>query len=420
MPEQDVKKRDRILVIGAGFSGLSAAVEAAETGAEVILIEKQPYMGGRVAQLNKYFPKLCPPICGLEINYKRLKTSPSLTFYTMAEVIDISGQPGSYKVQVRLNPRYVNDNCVACNACAEACSSERSNDFNFGMDRTKAAYLPFNQAFPLKYVIDRKNCDSSCSKACLDACKYNAIDLDMKEETITLDVDAIIPATGWNPYEAARIDNLGFGSINNVITNMMMERLASPNGPTGGKIVRPSDGKTVDSIAFVQCAGSRDENHLQYCSYICCMASLKQTTYIREQNPASKASIFYIDIRTPGRYEQFYWKVKDDPDVELIKGKVAKVVQDEGSDDVIVEAEDILNGKKISRKFDMVVLATGMEPCGADDRIKGINYNIEGFIMPVAGISSVGCAKKPVDVAKTAQDATGAVVKSLAAARGRK
>lgn len=420
MPEQGVKKSSRILVIGAGFSGLSAAVEAAETGAEVILIEKQPYMGGRVAQLNKYFPKLCPPICGLEINFRRLKTSPSLSFYTMAEVTGISGQPGSYKVQVRLNPRYVNDNCVACNACAEACPSERSNDFNFGMNSTKSAYLPFNQSFPLKYVIDKKSCKDGCSRACVEACKYNAIDLDMKEETITVEVDAIITATGWSPYEAARIDNLGFGSVKNVITNMMMERLASPNGPTGGKIVRPSDGKPVESIAFVQCAGSRDENHLQYCSFICCMASLKQTTYIREQNPESKASIFYIDIRTPGRYEQFYWKIKEDPNVEFIKGKVAKVTQDPGSDDVLVEAEDILSGKKISRKFDMIVLATGMEPSGASDRISGINYNIEGFIMPVAGICSVGCAKKPVDVAKTAQDATGAVVKSLAAAQGRR
>ncbi|MFA5352848.1 MAG: FAD-dependent oxidoreductase, partial [Thermodesulfovibrionales bacterium] len=291
---------NRILVIGGGFSGLTTAVDAAETGAEVIIIEKNPYLGGRVAQLNKYFPKLCPPICGLEINFRRIKTNPLITVHTMAEVTNIAGGPGDYSVTVTVKPRYVNDNCVACNACTEACPAERPNEYNFGMNTTKAAYLPFNQAFPQKYVIDKDRCSGSCGKACQEACKYNAIDMDMKPETLTLKVGSIVVATGWNPYEAAKMDNLGFGKVKNVITNMMMERLASPTGPTAGKIIRPSDGKPVENIVFVQCAGSRDENHLPFCSYICCLASLKQTTYIREQNPDSKVNIFYIDIRTPG------------------------------------------------------------------------------------------------------------------------
>ena len=408
---------NRILVIGGGFSGLTTAVDAAETGTEVIIVEKNPYLGGRVAQLNKYFPKLCPPICGLEINYRRIKTNPLVKFYTMAEVESITGGPGNYNVTVKINPRHVNDNCVLCDACAQACPAERPNEFNFGMDKTKAAYLPFNQAFPQKYVIDSSHCKGDCGKVCKDACKYSAVDLDMKPETITLNVGSIVVATGWNPYDANKLDNLGFSSVKNVITNMMMERLASPAGPTSGKILRPSDGKPAQNIAFVQCAGSRDENHLHFCSYVCCLASLKQTTYIREQNPESKATIFYIDIRTPGKYEKFYWKVKEDQNVSFIKGKVADIVQDEGSDDVIVTAEDMITGDKVRMKFDMVVLATGMEPAGASKKIAGVNYNEDGFALPNSGIYPAGCTKSPIDVAKSAQDATGAALKAISTAK---
>lgn len=419
MSEQNTKQTNRILVIGGGFSGLTTAVDAAETGAEVIVIEKNPYLGGRVAQLNKYFPKLCPPICGLELNFRRLKTNPLISFYTMAEVESVSGGPGDYTVTVKLNPRYVNDNCVACNACAEACPAERPNEYNFGMDTTKAAYLPFNQAFPQKYVIDGAYCKGDCGKACEAACKYNAIDLGMKPETMNIKVNSIVTATGWNPYDANKLDILGFGTVKNVITNMMMERLASPTGPTGGKIVRPSDGKPVQNIVFVQCAGSRDENHLPFCSYICCLASLKQTTYIREQNPESKARIFYIDIRTPGKYEKFFWKVKDDPNVTLTKGKVAKITQAEGSDDVVVEAEDMQTGDKIKVRADLVVLATGMEPAGARKQIGGLTYTDEGFSVSTLGVHAAGCCKNPMDVARSAQDATSAVLKAINTGQGR-
>jgi quinone-modifying oxidoreductase subunit QmoA len=412
MPEPSGETSGRIVVIGGGFSGLTAAVDAAESGAHVTIVEKNPYLGGRVAQLNKYFPKLCPPLCGLEINFRRIRENPNIDFYTMAEVQSISGGPGDYTVTIRLNPRYVNDKCVGCHACAEACPAERPDEFNFGMNSSKAAFLPFNQAFPQKYVIDDKSCQGGCAKACQDACKYNAIDFTMKAETVTVKADAVVVATGWNPYDAKKMDILGFGKVKNVVTNMMMERLSSTNGPTEGKIVRPSDGKPVQTIAFVQCAGSRDENYLPFCSYICCMASLKQTMYLREQNPDSKVHIFYIDIRTPGKYEQFYWKVKEDPNVSFIKGKVAKVTQGE-SDDVVVEAEDMLNGGKTRVKVDMVVLATGMEPAGADGKIPGVSYGEEGFAASGKGIFAAGCTKSPLDVSKSVQDATGAALRAL-------
>jgi quinone-modifying oxidoreductase subunit QmoA len=405
-----------VLVIGGGFSGITAAVESAEAGFDVFLVEKNPYLGGRVAQLNKYFPKLCPPTCGLELNFRRIKENARIKVFTLAEVESISGSAGDYDVTVRVNPRYVNDKCVGCDACAQACPSERPNEFNFGMDKTKAAYLPFEQAFPFRYVIDDKHCAGDCMQKCKDACKYDAVDLDMKPETVRLKVSSIVAATGWNLYDASRMDNLGFGKFKNVITNMMMERLAAPNGPTRGKILRPADGKEVKNVAFVQCAGSRDENHLPYCSYICCMASLKQATYLREQYPDSKVEIFYIDIRTPGRYEKFFWDVRDDENVTLTKGKVARITQDMYTQDVVVEAEEVLTGKKVKRTFDMVVLAAGMVPSTKEAQLPGLQYTPEGFVVPSAikeGYSAVGTLKSPVDVQRSVQDATGAAIKSI-------
>ncbi len=405
-----------ILVIGGGISGLTVALEAAETGHDVTIVEKNPYLGGRVAQLNKYFPKLCPPVCGLEINYRRVKENAKVAFHTMAKVESVAARDGSFDVTVSLAPRYINGRCVACDACAQACPSYRPDDFNFGMSKTKAAYLPFEQAYPMQYVIDAASCKEGCGQKCKEACKYGAVELGMKPETLKINASAIVVATGWNPYDISKAQNLGMGRVKNVITNMMMERLAAPNGPTGGKILRPSDGKEPKKVAFVQCAGSRDENHLPYCSYICCMASLKQTTYLKEQYPEATSDIFYIDMRTPGRYEKFYWKVRDMEGVSFTKGKVARV-ENAPNDDVTVTLEDVMGGKRVQRTFDMVVLAAGMEAATRQTPLPlDINYTDEGMIIPSSlkpGIYAVGSAKSPVDVAKSVQDATGAALKSI-------
>ncbi|MEK7372042.1 MAG: CoB--CoM heterodisulfide reductase iron-sulfur subunit A family protein [candidate division NC10 bacterium] len=411
-----------ILVVGGGIAGITAAVEAAEAGYEVYIVEKSPYLGGRVAQLNKYFPKLCPPYCGLEINFQRIRKEPRLRFFTMAEVERLSGRPGRFEATIVLHPRYVNDRCTACGDCVRVCPVDRPNAFNYGMGTTKAIYLPHEMAFPMKYVIDGAACKlTECAK-CVGTCGYGAIDLTMQPRTLTLQVGAVVVTTGWKPYDATRIDNLGFGTYPNVITNVMMERLAAPNGPTKGKILRPSDGKPVESAAFIQCAGSRDVNHLGYCSGICCLASLKEATYLREQNPNAKAHIFYIDLRTPGTYDVFARKVLGDPNVSIMKGKVARIVEDPATRSLTVEAEDILSARKTTVTVDLVVLATGMVSSLDGTRLPaGVGLDGDSFIVPDAssdGIFAAGCARSPVDVATATQEGTAAALKAIQAIQG--
>ena len=406
-----------ILVVGGGISGLTTALEAAEVGYEVFLVEKNPYLGGRVSQLNQYFPKLCPPTCGLEINYRRIKDNPRIKVFTLAEVTKVNGAPGNYDVSIELSPRYVNENCTCCGDCAAACETEIDSDYDFGMKKVKGAYLPFEMAFPSRYVISPQIIGTDDAQKCADACQYDAVDLGMESKTIDFKVGAIVWSTGWEPYDATKIDNLGFGQYDNIITNMMMERLAAPNGPTKGNIVRPSDDKAPASIAFVQCAGSRDENHLPYCSYICCMASLKQATYVRERYPEARIYIFYIDIRSPGdRYEKIYKKIKEDENVFLIKGKVAEV-SDAGDGKVTVVAENAVTGEKTHQTVDMVVLATGMQPTAALAKLPAdLKTNADGFMIndfEKGGMFAAGVANKPFDVVSSNQNATGMALKAI-------
>lgn len=408
------EKHSSVLVIGGGISGITAAIETAEAGYDVYLVEKNPYLGGRVAQLYKYFPKLCPPYCGLEIFFKRIKSNPRFRYFTNAEIKNVSGSPGNFDVNIEISPRYVNSNCTGCNKCVEACPVERTNDFNYGMDNNKAIYLPHPMAFPMRYVIDPYTCKKSDGcRECADVCPYDAIELDMEPQDVNLKVGSIIVATGWKPYDASKIDNLGYGQYENVITNVMFERLAAPSGPTEGKIVRP-DGKPVKNVAFVQCAGSRDENHLPYCSAVCCLASMKQALVLREQNPEANIYIFYIDIRAPGRYEDVYRNADQDENIHFIKGKVAKVEED-ATGNLEVTAENAVTSEKITQKVDMVVLATGMQPNTSELKIPGLNvdYDDYGFVVDKEGVYGVGVATNPADVSTCNEDATGSALKAI-------
>jgi quinone-modifying oxidoreductase, subunit QmoA len=411
-----------ILVVGGGISGMTAAVEAAEAGARTVIVERNPYLGGRVALLNQYFPKLCPPHCGLEINFRRIKQNPNITVHTLAQVESISGEPGNYEVTVLVNPRYVNENCTVCGKCGEVCETEISNPVNYGMDNVRAAYLPHAMAYPFRYVIAPEIVGSDEGKKCAEACAYNAIDLDMQPQRVTYSVGAVVWATGWDPYEASQVDYLGLGTVPNVVTSVMFERLAAIGGPTCGKILRPSDGKEVKSVAFVQCSGSRDENHLPYCSGICCLASLKQATYIRSKDPDSKAPIYYIDVRAMGKYEDFYTTVQSDGNITLTKSKIARITADPETGGVIVEGEDISKGGKVREVVDMAVLAVGMVPGTATCK-PGLDmeYDSFGFVTSpgASGIIPAGCVKAPMEVAASVQDATAAALKALQTTLGR-
>ena len=415
----DTAGNGAVLVVGGGISGITAALEAAEVGNDVFLVEQNAYLGGRVAQLNQYFPKLCPPTCGLEINFKRIKDNRKIRTYTLTRITSISGSPGNYEVRLESAPRYINANCTACGACAEVCVDEIDDPFNFGMRKIKAAYLPHEMAFPRRYVLDKDACSTASLEAVKAACKYNAVDLGMQTQSFTLKVASIVWSTGWNPYDATKNEQLKLNSSPAIITNMMMERLAAENGPTQGKIVRPGDKKEPASFAFVQCAGSRDENHLQHCSYICCMATFKQISYIRAQYPEAKIYVFYIDLRTPGKYEHFREKFMHDANTVFIKGKVADIIA-ERDGGVSVVAENALTAHKVTQKVDLCILATGMEPAlGQAGKSLGVDMDGNGFAVsnPEKGMFAAGCAKSAVDVYTSGQSSTAAALKAIQIAR---
>jgi quinone-modifying oxidoreductase subunit QmoA len=406
-----------VLVIGGGIAGLTAAVELADAGCRVILVEKSPSLGGRVARMHQYFPKLCPPSCGLEMHYRRLRNSDAITVLTLAEVVEVAGSPGDYEVSVEVKPRFVNGACTSCGACVEVCPAERADDYNYGLTKTKAVYLPHAMAYPPLYIIDRSVCPDGC-KACQDACAYGAIDLGAQPAVKKFSVSAIVAATGWKPYDATRLDNLGFGKFPNVVTNVMLERMAAVDGPAAGRILRPSDSREPRTVAFVQCAGSRDENHLPYCSAVCCAASIKHAAYIRALYPETAVTIFYIDIRTPGRLEEFYANVKSGANLTLIKGKVARVEENPATHDLLVTAEDALAGRKSTLSFELVVLATGIVP-QTEGLPAALPRDEFGFLTAPNGAGgwyAAGCVRRPEEVYSTVQDATGAALKALVCA----
>ncbi|MDR1857050.1 MAG: FAD-dependent oxidoreductase [Desulfovibrio sp.] len=407
-----------ILVVGGGFAGLTAAIEAAELGHDVYIVEKSPWLGGRVAQLNKYFPKLCPPSCGLEIQFQRIRKNPRIKFFTLAEVTGLSGSKGNYVAKVRLSPRRTAPHSVDLGLLSATLEGETPSEFDLGLSSRKPLYKPMPFAFPARYVLDVDHLTRS-DKARVAGARFLFPSEEPKD--IELNVGAVVVATGWKPYDVTRLSNLGAGAVKNCVSNMQLERLASACGPTRGRIQRPTDGRAPHDVAFVQCAGSRDRNHLNYCSYICCMATFKQCLYMAEQHPEARMTVFYIDLRAPGRYVKVLEKVQALPNVSFVKGKVADVVQAEG-DRVTLTVEDAVRGEKLTLTYDLVVLATGMQPSLAGGTMPlPMPVDEDGFVAggEDAGIFAAGCARMPLDVTRTAQSATAAALKAVQTVQGR-
>ncbi len=405
-----------ILVVGGGISGMTAALEAAECGKQVILAEKTPTLGGRTALLYRYFPKMCHPTCGLEINLRRIKGNRNVRVMTMAEVVAVSGRRGDYQVTLKVSPRYITEDCTGCGDCAAAVSAEIDNPYEYNLARTKAAYLPHAMAYPQRYVIDPSIVGTAEGEKAKAACKAGAVDLAMKEETIQINVGAVVWTTGWRPYDAAKIQPYGYDRYPNVITSLEFERLADPHGPTGGKLLRPSDGREAKNIAFIQCAGSRDENHLRHCSRICCMATLKQTQYVREAyGDGGKSTVYYIDIRAIDRFEDFYQKVQQDSTVSFVKSKVARIAQDKDGNPIL-HGVDTMGYHRYATTHDLVVLAVGMEPETngvqlPDDLLLDSSGFIEGS--KDEGMFGAGAAASPLDVNRAVQSATAASLRAI-------
>jgi quinone-modifying oxidoreductase, subunit QmoA len=409
-----------ILVVGGGISGMTAALEAAECGKQVILVEKTPALGGRTAQLYRYFPKMCHPTCGLEINLRRLKGNPNVKVMTMTEVTAVAGARGNYNVTLKVAPRYVNESCTACGDCGKAVTTEVADAFNYGLGKVKAAYLPHLMAYPQRYVIDPSIVATADGEAAKSACKYGAVDLGMKEESLQINVGAVVWATGWRPFDANKIQPYGYDRYANVITSVEFERLADPHGPTGGKLLRPSDGKEAKNVAFIQCAGSRDENYLRHCSRICCMATLKQTQYVREAfgegENGAKSTVYYIDIRAIDRFEDFYAKVWNDKTVSFVKSKVARIAENAVNGNPVLHGVNTEGYHRYATEHDLVVLAVGMEPevTGIKlpaDIIQDSSNFIEGS--KDGGMFGAGAASSPLDVNRAVQSATAASLKAI-------
>lgn len=418
---------NRVLIVGAGIAGLSAAYDLAMAGVETIIVEKQPYVGGKVVGLHQYFPRMCPPQCGMDFIVRRLDTTAGVRIHTQTQVSEVMGSPGNFQVTLQQQPRYVDvARCNSCGECARVCPIERDNAFDFGKSKSKAIYLPYDLAYPPAYVIDRALCPTGCD-ACQRACPMEAIHLDETSQEVQVNVGSIIVATGWEAYDAARVERYGYGRYANVVTNLEFERLAALNGPTRGNLVRLSDGAPVERIAFIQCVGSRDVEHLPYCSQICCGVTLKQIAYVREKSPDAHITVFYMDMRAIGELETLYRDAQEKHNALFIRGNPFEIVEQGEAKTLLIRAEDTLSARQIEIPADLVVLATGLQPNAELNRfsteLSATTHFANGHVQCFpydwrrTGIYAAGCAQGPMDVATSIKSAGGAAMKAMATLR---
>ena len=424
-----VPVKRRALIIGGGISGLQAALDVADHGYDVIVVEKNPSIGGKMIQLSETFPTLDCSQCILTPKMVEVSRHPHIKLLTYHEVESISGFVGNFKVKIKKKPRYVDEVlCNLCGECEKVCPQIAPDEFNMGLSFRKAIYMPFPQAVPGTYTLDEKNClgltPVRCGK-CKDVCDRKAIDYDMKPVTFEEEVGAVIIATGYDLYTMQALGEFGGEKYDDVLNGMEFERILSASGPTGGVIRRPSDGRVPKSIVFVQCCGSRDtELHKPYCSKICCMYTAKHAMMYRHRVPDGQATVFYIDVRTGGKaFEEFYQRTIEEEKVLYIRGKVSKIFQE--GDKLIVWGVDTLTGKKVEIEADMVVLAMAMVKAdGVEDLLKRlkVSTDIHGFLAeahpklrPVeslnAGFFLAGCAHGPKDIPETVSQASAAAAK---------
>jgi len=428
-----VEIKPSALVVGAGIAGIQAALTMANEGMKVSLVERAPYIGGHMAQLDKTFPTLDCASCIFTPKTVEVARNKNIELFVCTEVVDVKGHVGNFTITIKKQPTYVDDNrCTGCGDCVEACVLKKGvpSEFEENMARRRAIYIAFPQAVPLKAVVDEKSClllsKGKCKKSCVEACKAGAIDFEQKEQIIEREVGSIILATGYDLYDPHLLPQYGYGTNENVLTNLQFERLASPSGPTQGEILL-KDGTAPKGIAFLHCIGSRDENANLYCSRICCMASMKQAHLAKEKTGAEIYE-FYIDINAFGKgYQEFYKRIREEG-VYFIRGKGSEIFKRDGR--LIVAAEDTMLGTPVEISVDMVVLGTGLTARQDAEKIAqvfGISQSADRFFMeahpklrPVAtnvdGVFLAGCCQGPKDIPDTVAQASAAAAEAISLA----
>jgi heterodisulfide reductase subunit A len=428
-----VEIKPSALVVGAGIAGIQAALTIASEGTKAFLIERSPYIGGHMAQLDKTFPTLDCASCIFTPKTVEVARSKNIELWVCSEVVSVKGYVGNFTATIKKQPTYVDTSrCTGCGDCVEACVLKKgvSSEFEEGMAKRKAIYIPFPQAVPLKAIVDKESClllsKGKCKKTCIEACKAGAINFEQQEEVIEKEVGSIILATGYDLFDPHLLPQYGYEVYENVITNLQFERLASPSGPTRGEVLL-KDGTVPKGIAFLHCIGSRDENANLYCSRVCCMASMKQAHLAKEKTGA-EIHEFYIDINAFGKgYQEFYKRVREEG-IYFIRGKGSEIFKRDGR--LVVAAEDTLLGTPVEIPVDMVVLGTGLTARRDTEKVAqvfGISQSADRFFMeahpklrPVStnvdGIFLAGCCQGPKDIPDTVAQASAAAAEVISLA----
>ena len=425
----------RALVIGGGIAGIQTALDIADAGFEVDIVETKPTIGGKMAQLDKTFPTLDCAACILTPKMVDVAQHEKIKIYSYSEVTDIKGFVGNFEVTIKKKARFVKEDvCTGCGLCTEKCPQKKvPNEFNLGMDNRRAIYIPFAQAVPKVATIDANYCTmlktGKCG-VCSKVCTAKAIDYNQKDEFVTEKYGAIIAATGFNPISMDKFDEYAYSQSKDVITSLEFERLMNAAGPTAGKLVRPSDGKHPHKIVFVQCVGSRcsacAEKGKEYCSKICCMYTAKHAMLTRDKYPDTDVTVFYIDVRTPGKnFDEFYRRAVEDYGVHYIKGMVGKISPE--GDKLMVRASDLIANKQLHIEADLVVLAAAIEPdksarplatmltasMDTNDFFTEAHPKLRPVESPTAGVFLSGACQGPKDIPETVSQAGAAAAKVI-------
>ena len=425
----------RALVIGGGIAGIQTALDIADAGFEVDIVETKPTIGGKMAQLDKTFPTLDCAACILTPKMVDVGQNERIRIFSYSEVCEVHGFVGNFSVKIKKRARYVDETkCTGCGLCTEKCPQKGiPNEFNLGMDTRRAIYIPFAQAVPKVATIDPMHCNmlknGKCG-VCAKLCSVGAIDYKQQDEFIEERYGAIVAATGFNPIPMDKFDEFAYSQSKDVVTSLELERLMNAAGPTGGTLLRPSDGKHPHTIVFVQCVGSRCSADAgkgkEYCSKICCMYTAKHAMLIREKYPDTEVFVFYIDVRTPGKlFDEFYRRAVEEYGVHYIKGMVGKVSPE--GDKLIVQASDLIDNKQLHIAADMVVLAAAIEPdksarplatmltasMDTNDFFTEAHPKLRPVESPTAGIFLSGACQGPKDIPETVAQAGAAASKVI-------